>query len=1004
MVPPEEHGNWLTTDVLHIFTTDKFVDYLQIKLTVEVDIEIKVRLYCETYYSGNIPELISLQQIPDKQIIEPLEEMIFSINVTNSENIDTCGVSMKYIDTGNIKHFEGIKSWENEMYELIYIPKYNGSYLYCGYIDLGFWSIIYTTSFYSFIVENIEYPKDSYLSIFSSLDGFPLESKDYKVYLGESEEYSLVDFREYYGNWSKIYSSNITVGFIDDYIRFEAISNGLKTYFKNMVGVNTFVFNTLLFEMKIENPLILTLIYNPNVIEKTYYLSLNESYVNTWYSVILPIFNFTTYKDIYNNYLFNLGFYLNSGNISIANIRLGKYYDVSFSIEKYNYTQIIEESDSLDLTVNWNDNSKVLNESAFNYTNIQKTNVFIENNQTIRLNFTGNFVSEYSFIDDTIGSNPINWTVIDGVGCNSHIISFFNEHNKVLKLEDTGIGSCQVYNDFSEQTLGIIEFWVYVSDGTQMNKIYIQDINNGGNIYVWIDTDNKLKYNDGLWHDITTISNNIWYYLQFNFSGGVGWELTVNNVLYGLGYSFAFLGSFIDANRMYFGTLTSDSNYDLYIDAIDYSWSDGYYVNRNRNNTFFPNGSYISKTYDLGIGESYFYENITWIQEVKCDSNVTLQYRVSDDNITWGTWSEIIVTNLSINEEKLRYFQFGLNFTSEGNFTDTFKCFEVNLSYILKYKYYELANYTITIEFSYNETYRVIERGIYNLTMNLTVFNNQSNYDLYLFNYTCEEYVIIESLNYTNEILNTFYYNITEFRIRFFVNSTVDYDFGFNLTLNNTYYEIWNNTDYTSNSYRLISPENRKNPNLLKFNSEYETLAILDFFNNTLYRELVRFSNYTDIGLSISTVLFINWYNYTLLVTIERGLGTTLQVVIPPESSIMVRIFTTSYNVEARNEALEIINVTSISFNQSSYIIIRYGERKEIEIPQFDLLTALIEFFFTTTLGFVVFCIIVLGIGVFCFDSYINLKNYRKNRKNRKNDRKERRVRELKENYGSVGI
>lgn len=1004
MIPPTSSGNTGILTENFTLDSDKYLERIWLHMNTDNYVRGKVEVYSETYYTELLPIIISIDKIPIG-IHTPLEEIIFTLNVTNKEYVSECGVSIKFLETNNYHNFIGSIVWEYDFYECSYTPRYNGSYAYFGYISLGFWGIVFNTGFYTFIVDYIEYPKDSYLSLFSSLDGFPLESKEYKVYLGESEEYSLVDFREYYGNWSKIYgSSNVTMGFIDDYIRFEAINNGLKTYFEDMLGVNTFVFNTLLFEMKIENPLILTLIYNPNVIEKTYYLTLNESYVNTWYSVIIPIFNFTTYKDVYNNYLYQLGFYLNSGSMSIANIRLGKYYDVSFSIERFNYSQIIEENISENLNVtNWNNYTNTLNETNFDYTQKEMENITIVGNQTIQLAVTGNYIGEWSFTNDTLGENPTNgWYVNENNPSDVEIVNF-NYHTKVIRMNQSD-GNFAYAPTFEEQTSGEVEFWFYTNDDNQGHAFEIYDDNMAkalvfgvyGGVFIYISSSQPTGAPIG-----RGCSPFVWYRIRIVFDLAVGWYCYIN----GDNYStiLDYVGSPIAFNRITIWDYTMGAGNYAYYDAIDVNWSEGYFTNRNWANTYYPSGYYISKTYNLGNSTEIVYNSINWSIEQNLNTNISIQYRISLDNITYSPWSIPIYTNVSIEEIKLKYFQFTLNLTTSGNYTYIPKCFEVNLTYTKGFRYYEL-NYTLTITLEYNDTFRVVDKGIYNIIMNLTVFNNQSNYDLYLFNYTLKEYVIIESVNYTNEILNTSYYNISQFRIRFFVNSTVDYDFGFNLTLNNTYYEIWNNTYYISNSYRLISPENRQNPSYLLFDSDYETIVILDFFNNTLYRKLVGFSNFTDIGLSISTILFTNWYNYTLLVTIQRGLGTNIQVVIPPESSISIRIFTTSYNVEVRNEALELLNVTSISFNQTSNIILRFGERIEIEIPQFDLLSALIEFFFTTPLGFVCFCIIVLGLVVIFFDLYVNLKNYRKNRKNRKNDRKEREVRELKEEYERAGI
>ena len=279
---------------------------------------------------------------------------------------------------------------------------------------------------------------------------------------------------------------------------------------------------------------------------------------------------------------------------------------------------------------------------------------------------------------------------------------------------------------------------------------------------------------------------------------------------------------------------------------------------------------------------------------------------------------------------------------------------------------------------------------------------NQSNFYLGVYNFTSLNWnwTSLEARNYTNEIVNSSYYNVNQFKIRiYFFNQSANTTYSIYLNLTNIYTEFWNFTVYSPNPYRLISPVNRQNPNELIFNEEIQTIAILDYFDNVLYREDLNYTeddSFVDIGLPICEITIENNHNFSIYVDIFRGLGTSIQLLIPGGTSITLDIYITSYYVQARNLNLELINVTTISPNRSKTMILTFGEKKAIEIPKIDFWNELLSFFFGSWLGILLFSIIVLLLVISLVDLYLRIRDRRK----KKRSSKRRKVQRIYDNLG----
>lgn len=212
-----------------------------------------------------------------------------------------------------------------------------GLYSY-NYIAIGEWGNTTVTPIYYFRVALEVFPKKSYLSLFNALSGFPLVSKDFKIFLGDPDSRECINFRSYYGNWSVlnhnsiVNASLITNGIlgmnesVDNYINISAYRNGLASSFESGMIYNTTLWTVLEFQVKVFQPTWIVIIYNPALWEKDFYLYLGAQYVGFWLDIQIPFFNFTSYIDVTHNALYELGWWIENATVLLANIRVASYY------------------------------------------------------------------------------------------------------------------------------------------------------------------------------------------------------------------------------------------------------------------------------------------------------------------------------------------------------------------------------------------------------------------------------------------------------------------------------------------------------------------------------------------------------------------------------------------------------------------------------------------------------------------------------------------------------
>ncbi len=201
------------------------------------------------------------------------------------------------------------------------------------------------------------------------------------------------------------------------------------------------------------------------------------------------------------------------------------------------------------------------------------------------------YLGTYSFTEDPVGADPSGWIVVEDPNTNCSIIEEKNGHHKVMQLDDNMVfGATNADNSFGNHSSGTIEMWVYADDpiSDQGLKIYVEE-NESYPIYTIFETNNEklVRHNGTHVLDICNISNQVWHHLRYTFECGSGgydglsadqYNLYVDGVKYGP-FIFRVTAEGLDELHFASGSTADDGN--TYIDAVDYSWTPGYYTNRN---------------------------------------------------------------------------------------------------------------------------------------------------------------------------------------------------------------------------------------------------------------------------------------------------------------------------------------------------------------------------------------------------------------------------------------
>jgi concanavalin A-like lectin/glucanase superfamily protein/uncharacterized protein DUF2341 len=263
------------------------------------------------------------------------------------------------------------------------------------------------------------------------------------------------------------------------------------------------------------------------------------------------------------------------------------------------------------------------------------------------LNNSYHYESNESFSKDFEGSDPSGWTVDDSnSSVEVQVINEFQGHKKVVLIESTipAYGYFRKYFTPSSLDKSSFEFWIFMEPGytSQMFPVYIAG--SGGNIILlqfyptYINAYGKSSFglgtfSEGVWHHIKVVANftsqNASLYVDNNY---LGQKSFYNNPVTTINY---------------LGFPTDNRKNKVYIDAIDYSWSEGYYEKRN----FYPqtccgddelNDNFYNST--INTTKTFCYNGNIINQTIDNNQNLCENY-----NFNWLTGNKHYPANYSFN-------------------------------------------------------------------------------------------------------------------------------------------------------------------------------------------------------------------------------------------------------------------------------------------------------------------------------------------------------------------
>ncbi|MFX1479426.1 MAG: Ser-Thr-rich GPI-anchored membrane family protein [Promethearchaeota archaeon] len=217
---------------------------------------------------------------------------------------------------------------------------------------------------------------------------------------------------------------------------------------------------------------------------------------------------------------------------------------------------------------------------------VNEINIVTPENTTYSASMSGFYPSTYGFDNDIVGGYPDGWTSIENGGT-IRVFSNFDGHNKLINLNDTsGGGGNDLRINFNDLIIGTIEFWMGTDNVTELSEVDIWDVNdtNWGIQIGILSSKFQYKQGDNNWYDIpnvfSPISNKLHHWsVRFNCTAHT-FHIIIDGVDSG---ELSFKNPHNSFDRLQFHTSTSGMGFNMYVDAVGFSWTPGYSIGDNLN-------------------------------------------------------------------------------------------------------------------------------------------------------------------------------------------------------------------------------------------------------------------------------------------------------------------------------------------------------------------------------------------------------------------------------------
>ncbi|MDD1777208.1 MAG: NEW3 domain-containing protein [Candidatus Helarchaeota archaeon] len=245
------------------------------------------------------------------------------------------------------------------------------------------------------------------------------------------------------------------------------------------------------------------------------------------------------------------------------------------------------------------------------------------------------YLGAYSFTTDADGGVPSGWNrAYHDSSTDGKVVADEAGHHKVLQMYDYNSGGSTVLEqNFGDQTAGTVEVWYYGVTGTGPDcslQLCLTTASDASGVLLMLNFSYaQIGYVVGSKvNKVCDSANNQWHHLRivFNCTSDT-FNLWVDGTQRLTNAAFQFAQTSLTQVMIYTGS-GSTGGYYCYLDAFDYSWAPGYYLNRNMD---YPNMALTYAIFDDGIQKTM---EQTWSNEITVDYNVTRSLGIGTHNIS----------------------------------------------------------------------------------------------------------------------------------------------------------------------------------------------------------------------------------------------------------------------------------------------------------------------------------------------------------------------------------
>jgi hypothetical protein len=175
------------------------------------------------------------------------------------------------------------------------------------------------------------------------------------------------------------------------------------------------------------------------------------------------------------------------------------------------------------------------------------------------------------------------WSDITKIGMRNSV----DNHKKVLRIIDDKDDDYE-YGEYvwdSDYETGSLELWIR-ADGLVESELFAIVVLDGAHIgltgtIITITENNFIVYNNLVPIVVVAAALNTWYHLYVEWDCNDKWSLEINGTSYG---PYDYTGFPAAMDRLYLGTSNSELNHTgiMWVDALDFSFTTGYFKNRNK--------------------------------------------------------------------------------------------------------------------------------------------------------------------------------------------------------------------------------------------------------------------------------------------------------------------------------------------------------------------------------------------------------------------------------------